>query len=125
MCANILSLSLLKAEQNKEIQGIKIGRNVSSFTHLFLADDSLFFFKKGNKSNENMQHILHWYCSLSGSVSTLQNLTMISEDQTSIAMSLNINLVKTPSKYLGLDFKLKGKRVVDFHFLVAKITSKL
>lgn len=60
-----------------------------------------------------------------GSVSTLQNLTMISEDQTSISMSLNINLVKTPSKYLGLDFKLKGKRVVDFHFLVAKLTSKL
>lgn len=64
MCANILSLSLLKAEQNKEIQGIKIGRNGSSFTHLFLADDSLFLFKKDN-NNENMQHILHWYCSLS------------------------------------------------------------
>lgn len=71
--------------------------------------------------NLSFTGIVHY----SGSVSTLQNLTMISEDQTSIAMSLNINLVKTPSKYLGLDFKLKGKRVVDFHFLVAKLTSKL
>lgn len=40
-------------------------------------------------------------------------------------MSFQVNLVQTPSKYLGIDFKLRGKRVVDFHFLVDKLTSKL
>ena len=50
---------------------------------------------------------------------------MTSEDQTSLALSLHVNLVKTPSKYLGLDFKLRGKKVADFHFLVDKLTSKL
>lgn len=50
---------------------------------------------------------------------------MTNEDQTSLALSLHVNLVKTPSKYLGLDFKLRGKKVADFHFLVDKLTSKL
>ena len=50
---------------------------------------------------------------------------MTSEDQTSLALSLHVNLVKTPSKYLGLDFKLRGKKVANFHFLVDKLTSKL
>lgn len=65
MCANILSPSLLTADQNKEIQGIKIGRNGCTFTHLFFADDSILFFKKDNKPHGNIQHILNWYCTLS------------------------------------------------------------
>ena len=78
-----------------------------------------------------MQHILHWYCSLSGQCINLAKSylycspNMTSEDQTSLALSLHVNLVKTPSKYLGLDFKLRGKKVADFHFLVDKLTSKL
>ena len=50
MCANILFLALIKAENNKDIQGVKLGRNGVSFTHLLFADDSLLFFKGDNKS---------------------------------------------------------------------------
>lgn len=66
MCSNVLSFSLLKAEHNKDIQGIKVGGNGCSFTHLVFADDSLLFFKKDNRSLLNIQHILNWYCTLSG-----------------------------------------------------------
>ena len=45
LCANILSLSLQKAEHDKLINGIKVGRSGCTFTHLLFADDSLFFFK--------------------------------------------------------------------------------
>ena len=48
MCANILSLALIKAENNKDIQGVKLGKNGVSFTHLLFADDSLLFFKRDN-----------------------------------------------------------------------------
>ena len=34
-------------------------------------------------------------------------------------------LVQAPSKYLGLSFKLRGRRVADFNFLVEKLKSKL
>lgn len=42
--AIILSLALSKEEEQKKIKGIRVGRNVVFFTHLFFADDSLFFF---------------------------------------------------------------------------------
>lgn len=66
MCANILSLALIKAENNREIQGVRLGRNGVSFTHLLFANDSLLFFKRDNKSLANIQQILRWYCSISG-----------------------------------------------------------
>ena len=44
MCANVLSLSLQKAEHDKLINGIKVGRSGCTFTHLLFVDDSLFFF---------------------------------------------------------------------------------
>lgn len=36
-------------------------------------------------------------------------------------MSLQANLTQTSSKYLGLNFKLGGRRVADFKFLVANL----
>lgn len=66
LSANVLSLAILKAEHNKAIQGIKVGRNGCTFTHLFFADDSLLFFKKDNKSLQNIHNILQWHCNLSG-----------------------------------------------------------
>ena len=48
----------------------------------------------------------------------------LSEEEDS-AKQLHVNLVQYPSKYLGFNFKLRGNRVVDFQFLVAKLQSKL
>ena len=50
MCANIMSLSLLKAESLKEIKGVQLGRNGCSFTHLLFVDDSLLFFQNDRHS---------------------------------------------------------------------------
>ena len=46
-------------------------------------------------------------------------------EQEHLASALKVNLVIEPGKYLGLNFKLKGKRVADFHYLVDKLNSKL
>ena len=77
MCANILSLSFLKVEQNKDSQGIKIGRNGSSFTHLF------FLLMTPSFSLRTINPLK--ICNISftgtvlyqGNVLTLQNLTYI------------------------------------------------
>lgn len=60
--ANILSISLLKAESLNRIKEVKMGRNGSTFTHLFFANDSLLFFKKDDTSLINLQRILDEYC---------------------------------------------------------------
>lgn len=117
LCANVLSPAFLKAEHNKDIQGIKVCKNGCTFTHLFFANDYLLFFKKDNKS---FQNILQWYCNLSGQNINLAKSylfcspNMPKDEQISLPKSLQVNLVLTPSKYLGLDFKLRGKIVSDF-----------
>ena len=114
MCANILSLALLKAEHNHDIMGVKLGRNELSFTHLIFADDSLLYFKNDAKSLATLRTTLEWYCTLLGQKINLDksNLfcspNMSREDQECLASLLQVNLVVNPSKYLGVNFKLKG-----------------
>ena len=131
MCANILSLSLLKAENFKKIKGVQIGRNGYSFTHLLFADDSLLFFQNDRHSLSNLLKVVDWNCSISGesinfSKSDLYcSPNMPREDQDILAQTFPVNLVQTPSKYLGLNFRLRGKRVVDFQVPVDRLQSKL
>lgn len=50
---------------------------------------------------------------------------MAREDQENLARSLQVNLVRIPSKYPGFHFKLRGNRIADFQFLVDKLNSGL
>ena len=45
--------------------------------------------------------------------------------QEALAHDLQANLVQNTSKYLGINFKLRGKRIVDFHDLVDRMQAKL
>ena len=130
-CANILSIALLQAENQKQLKGVKIGRNGLSFTHLLFADDSLFFFKKDDMSVTKLIAILDWYCSISGQKINLAKSdlycspNMAAVDKESLASTLHVNLVQNPTKYLGMTFKMRGNRCADFHFLVDKLHSRL
>lgn len=45
LCMETLSMKLIAAQISKDIQGIKIASSAPSLTHLFFADDAIFFFK--------------------------------------------------------------------------------
>ena len=55
LCANILSIALTQAKNIRQIKGISIGRQGVSFTHLFFANDSYFFFQKDKSSLPSTQ----------------------------------------------------------------------
>ena len=120
MFANILSISFLQADSLNRIKGVKIGRNGPSFTQLLFVDDSLLFFRKDKDSLENIMKILDWYCKLSSQKINLSKYdlycspNMHESDLNSLDRLLQVNLVQNPSKYLGLDFKLRGNRVAGF-----------
>ena len=113
------------------MNGVKVGRNGCTFTHLLFADDSLLFFKKDNKSLANLKRILDWYCNLFGQCINLDKSdlfcspNMPKDEQECLARQLQVNLVQNLSKYLGLNFKLRGNRVAYFQFMVDKLQSKL
>ena len=103
LCANVLSLALIQAEQQNNIQGIRIGRNGCTFTHFLFADDSFLFFRGDDKSIENIQFVLQWYCSISGqSINVAKydlfcSSNMPSVEQQHLASALKVNLVSKPS----------------------------
>ena len=41
------------------------------------------------------------------------------------AISFQVNLERNPTKYLGINFKLRGKRVADFQDIIYKVQGKL
>ena len=119
-CANILSLALMKVENQQRIKGVKIGWTGIPFTHLFFANDALLFFQHDNQSLIHIQDTLNWYCSLSGQSINFSNSdlyctpNMVEGMKVSLAQILGVNLVQSPNKYLGLNFMLRGKRIADF-----------
>lgn len=121
----------MQAERNKEIKGVKLGRQGQTFTHLLFADDSLLFFQKDKYIVPNIQKIVSWYCNLSGQCINLSKSdlfcspNMAEVEKVALAQSLQINLVQQPSKYLGMKFKLRGNRVADFQVLLDKLQAKL
>ena len=130
-CANILSVALIDAENHKKIKGVKIGRNGVSFTHIFFADDSFFFFQNDNTSLPALKTILLWYCSLSGQTINHSKSELFCSPnidtsiQESLASYLQVNLVKEPSMYLGINFNLRGKNIADFQDLIDRVQKKL
>ena len=131
LCANILSISLTQAESSNKLKGVKVGRSGISFTHLLFANDSFLFFKKDDHSLDTLQKILEWYCIVLGQCINLSKFdlycspNMPIEEQKALAQTLKVNLIQNPSKYLGINFKLRGNKVADFQFLIEKLNSKL
>lgn len=58
LCANILSLTLIQAENQKKIKGIKVGRCGITFSRLFFVDNSLFFFQNDKSTLSNLKNII-------------------------------------------------------------------
>ena len=67
----------MQAKRNKEIQGVKIGKQGQTFTHLLFVDDSLWFFQNDQYIVPNIQKIVSWYLTLQGNALTSSNLIYI------------------------------------------------
>lgn len=102
-----------------------------TFTHLLFADNSLFFFQTDKNSLHNLRSTIHWYCSISGQCINFNKSELCCSpnipqaDQESLTLFLQVNLVQNPNKYLGLNFKLRGRRVSDFQDIIDKVHHKL
>ena len=72
-----------------------------------------------------------WYCSISGQCINFAKSDLYcspnipQNEQDTIVNSLQVNLVQQPSRYLGINFKLRDRRVCDFQDLVDKVQNKL
>jgi len=108
-----------------------VDRNGLSFTHLLFADGSLFFFQIDKSSLSNLRRTILWYCSLSVQAINFNKSDLFCSPNTpqgvqvAIVSSLQVNLVQHPTKYLGISFKLRGRRVKDFQDIIDRVQGKL
>lgn len=62
LCMEILSRNLTHLQRKKELEGLKIARSAPKISHLFFADDALFFFKAQPKNCWAIKNVLSTFC---------------------------------------------------------------
>ncbi|KAL9663962.1 hypothetical protein QQ045_019356 [Rhodiola kirilowii] len=108
LCSEFLSAKLLNELLYGGLKGIKINRGAPVMTHLFFADDSMFYIKASPIKANNLKRILAKYEEISGQKINA-NKSEISFSSNTPAVVRNaiveccgIHQVSTHSKYLGL-----------------------
>ncbi|XP_037496639.1 uncharacterized protein LOC119371133 [Jatropha curcas] len=91
VCAEGLSLLFSEAERCGKIHGGKAGRGCPKISHLFFADDSLFFFKGSNTKAINVKGILATYESASGQSINFQKSGITFSLNTSMTVKADIS----------------------------------
>uniref|UniRef100_A0A803NIR1 non-specific serine/threonine protein kinase n=1 Tax=Cannabis sativa TaxID=3483 RepID=A0A803NIR1_CANSA len=61
LCSDVLSKLILRAEKNGDLKGVSVARNSSPITHLFYADDSIFFCHANAKNTDALLNCLEKY----------------------------------------------------------------
>ena len=130
-CMDILSRMTTLATDIHHFQGIKIGKQGPRLSHLFFADDALFFFHASEDSCSALNTLITRFCSISGQ--------MINRQKSFVKFSPNIpldqrQLYKTTLQmedkhslgtYLGSPIDIQGPKVPHFTFLLDVVSRKI
>uniref|UniRef100_A0A803Q826 CCHC-type domain-containing protein n=1 Tax=Cannabis sativa TaxID=3483 RepID=A0A803Q826_CANSA len=131
MDREVLSKLILRAERNDDLNGIRVARNTSPITHLFYANDSIFFCSATVENASSLLNCLHKYERWSGQhVSNAKSGVVFSPNtrrhcREEIKGILGINNLNPKEKYLGNPFFFSANKRKDFLFLKDKILGKL
>ncbi|XP_062005568.1 uncharacterized protein LOC133722711 [Rosa rugosa] len=104
----VLSRNIIAASNSNRLEGIKLSTHCPGITHLFFADDALFFMKATLNNCRSLQAIIDAYCIASGqSVNYDKSSIYFSaktpiDVRTEISSALNIPISDNPGRYLGL-----------------------
>lgn len=124
LCKEWLSITILSNVATKRIEGVRMGRGAPEMTHLFFADDSLFFLKATFQNVVVMKEILEDYQFLSGQrINFLKSEVVYSrivpcEACDFFTDKLAVRRVDSHGKYLGLPIGYGGRKTDMFKFLV-------
>ncbi|KMT09185.1 hypothetical protein BVRB_6g132880 [Beta vulgaris subsp. vulgaris] len=131
LCMEVLSKNLSSLQDSKELQGLKIARNAPEISHLFFADDALFFFRAIPKNCWVIKNTLATFCEKSGE--------MINFDKSHVIFSPNTplkfrKLMRKPlgvmekekiGIYLGCPMEVDGRTTSAFNNVIAKVGERI
>ncbi|VVA31667.1 PREDICTED: reverse mRNAase [Prunus dulcis] len=108
LVSEALSLNLSKLTRDGNIQGIKLARRSPTLSHLFFADDSLFFLKADVLNCQRFMQVLDKYCLASGQCVNFEKSNMVFSPNTPSSLRVQLcemfgfNGVDNAGTYLGL-----------------------
>ncbi|GJY49333.1 reverse transcriptase [Tanacetum coccineum] len=106
MCAEVLSSMIRKSVTQGHIHGVKVCRGAPAISHLFFADDSIFFLRASSADVINLKNILVRYCRSYGQIINYEksevsfSANVEPHVRTHIIESLEVREVTVQSKYL-------------------------
>lgn len=130
LCIELLSKRLCRLQHEGKIEGLKISRRAPMISHLFFADDALFFLNATIKNFSEMKNIMAEFCSISGEMINLQKSYVIFSKNIHhrfkrILRSI-IGVQDQPKlgTYLRCPIEVDGRSKEAFSPLLEKITQK-
>lgn len=106
--SEVLSVRITKSVNDGHLLGIKLSRSCPVISHLFFADDALYFLKASLPNCWKLKQILMVYCNASGQLINHEKSSIYFSPNTPHQMQflmcelLGIRLVDHPGNYLGL-----------------------
>ena len=130
-CMDILSRMTSLRTDMRYFQGIKIGKQGPTISHLFFADDALFFFKASEKACHAVNSVVSRFCLISGQ--------MINRQKSFVKFSPNIPIEHrqkykellqmedkpTLGSYLGTPIDIQGSKIQHFTPLLDTVSEKI
>lgn len=131
LCAEVLSGLLTKGLADGKFHGIQIAPTAPPISHLFFADDSLFFCRSEPKEANFLMDTLQLYQDMAGQKVNLDKSDMVfnpslREDiKKDFQVQLPINISNKITKYLGLPTQFGRSKVQDFSYIMDKVIKKM
>ncbi|KAM6580133.1 hypothetical protein CsatA_003907 [Cannabis sativa] len=131
LCSEVLSKLLVRAEARSQISGIRIGKETQPITHLFYADDAIFFCRANSDETVNLNACFDTYEAWSGQKINKRKSgiefspKVKQEDKGLIQRILTMKGLDHKEKYLGNPFFYSARSREDFNFLKEKIIARL
>ncbi|XP_074277325.1 uncharacterized protein LOC141600966 [Silene latifolia] len=131
LCMEVLSANIDQARDSGRLEGFKLCRGVRPMTHLFFADDAVFFFKDKGKTADHLKSIIDGYCEASGQILNPTKSGLIFSPNTTLAKAqqilkvFNVRANRGIGKYLGIPAEFQESKKGIFQSLIDQITKRI
>lgn len=129
--SDVFSRMISKAVSSKGLKGIKLAKNCPDISHLFFADDSLFYMIANEKNCKMLVNIMEDYCRASGQKVSWSKSTLYFSPNTGkeakerVCGILSVEEAKDPGKYLGLPSIWGRSKVEALGYVKDRVRAKL
>jgi hypothetical protein len=127
ICGEAFSSLLNSAEQEGNLEGIKVCEDALSFNHLLFVDDLLILLKVTDESAQDLQHVLELYEVCSGQTINVEKSSIMfsknTRNQAKRAMMhrLGLTMEGRNEKYLGLPVYVGKSKMKVFEYLKDRV----